>query len=475
MPKKIIVSYSVILALVLMMLTAASPIKADGSGATVSTSVATPLLVNGIKLKVLPAQVELGSQVCVVSHLKYISPGERYRFDSWSFDAASEAIAGVVSVEPQSMGDNECINISEAGAYRAEYLQEVLSQIRSDVTEFNQSSWVLKGEILDLEVPRLVDESSNTRFRFAGWNSGETPFTAKNRTVALEPINLEVRWVPEYLVTIETIDGGLAAESGWYALGDTIVIRAQTVVSDEENLVRQVFERWEVSYGPLLRQESAPAISIAVDRPISMRPIYTRSYLVEAANFQGTILREWALEGDSVTLEAPPIIETLADRERYRFEKWQGAPDSEGIFDSEEATIEVVADRPFSLEAVYTKQFKLDVVSPFGSSGDGWYDEGTRTIIMAPEQPQSMLFFKRVFDGFYGLDDAGAVGLESVSSVSVNKPMTVTAVYRSDINSKVMFLLFGVIGAGLVLYAGTELGKKYSGRLRRIKSTKVLE
>ncbi len=475
MHKKLIITSTAIMVGVLAMLIAASPIKADGSDATVSASVSVPLLVNGMELKVLPVQVELGSQVCVVSHLKYISPGERYRFDSWSFDAASQATTGVVSVEPESKGDNECIDISEAGTYRAEYIQEVLCQVRSDVSQFNQSSWVLKGEILDLEVPRLVDKSSDTRSRFAGWNSGETPFTTENRTVALGPINLEVRWVPEYLGTIETIDGGLALESGWYALGDTIVLRAQAEVTDEEILVRRVFERWEVLYGPLLRQESAPAISIGVDGPISMRPTYSRSYLVEAVNFQGTILREWVLEGDSVTLEAPAIVETLADRERYMFKGWQGVPGAEGVLHSENATVEVVADHPLSVEAVYTKQFKLDVVSPFGASGDGWYDEGTRTIIMAPEQPQSMLFFKRVFDGFYGLDDAGTVGLEPVTTVAVDGPMTVTAVYRSDIDSKVMYLLFGVIGAGLILYVGTELGKKYYGRLRRIKPTDVSE
>lgn len=456
-----------ILAAVLAVLITAAPAKGDGADATVSASVAVPLLVNGVKYQELPAQVPLGSQVCVDSHLKYISTGERYRFDSWRFDPASETTNGGASVETDSKGDNECIDISQAGVYQAEYIPEVLFQVRSDVSKYNQSTWVAKGRVVDLDVPTLVEKSSNIRFRFAGWNSGETPFTTENRTVALEPIRLEVRWVPEYLVTIETIDGGLDPASGWYALGDTLVIRAGTEVYDDGNLVRQMFEKWEMSYGPLLRQESSPSISFSVDRPISLRPKYTKSYLVEARNFQGTILREWVLEGDSVTLEAPPIVETLADRERYLFKGWQGALESEG------ATIEVVADQPLSLEAIYTRQFKLDMVSPFGASGDGWFDEGAQTIIMAPEQPQSMLFFRRVFDGFYGLDDQGAVGSQPVSSVAVDGPMTVTAVYRSEINSKVLYLLFGVIGAGLVLYLGTELGKKYSGRFRQTRSAAV--
>ena len=238
------ISITAILVAVLAGLIASSPVEADGPYLTVSASVAVPLLVNGVKHQELPAQVVIGSQVCVDSHLRYITPGERYRFDSWSFNSASETTTGGASVETVSKGDNDCINISQAGEYQAEYIPEVLFQVRSEVSKYNQSTWVTKGRVVDLNVPTLVVISRNMRFRFAGWNLGETPFTTENRTVALEPIHLEVQWVPEYLVTVETVDCVLDPASGWYALGHTLVIRAATEIIDEAELVRQTFEKW---------------------------------------------------------------------------------------------------------------------------------------------------------------------------------------------------------------------------------------
>ena len=45
--------------------------------------------------------------------------------------------------------------------------------------------------------------------------------------------------------------------------------------------------------------------------------------------------------------------------------------------------------------------------------------------------------------------------------------MTVTAVYRSEINPKVLFLLIGVLTIGTLAYAGTEWGPKVYRRMRR--------
>ena len=43
----------------------------------------------------------------------------------------------------------------------------------------------------------------------------------------------------------------------------------------------------------------------------------------------------------------------------------------------------MIVDGPLSLEATYQRQFKLNVKSPYGASGGGWFDEGEKTIIMA--------------------------------------------------------------------------------------------
>ena len=77
---------------------------------------------------------------------------------------------------------------------------------------------------------------------------------------------------------------------------------------------------------------------------------------------------------------------------------------------------------------------------------------------MAPEEPQSMLFFKRSFDGFLGYGDGKTLSERPVTTVEVNEPMTITAAYRSEIDPKVLILLLGVLTIGTLAYVGTEWG-----------------
>ena len=153
------------------------------------------------------------------------------------------------------------------------------------------------------------------------------------------------------------------------------------------------------------------------------------------------------------------------ERERYVFKEWQGKEGLEGN------DLNLTVNSPLSLEAVYQRQFKLNVKSPYGASGEGWYDEGEKTIIMAPQTPQSMLFFSRTFDGFLGIGNGGygdgtTLPDQPVTTVQVDGPMTITATYRSEINPKVFILLFGVLTVGILAYVGTEWGPKLYRRLR---------
>ena len=70
-----------------------------------------------------------------------------------------------------------------------------------------------------------------------------------------------------------------------------------------------------------------------------------------------------------------------------------------------------------SLEAVYERQFMLNVKSPYGASGEGWYPERGKALVIAPAEPQSMLFFKRQFDGFLGYSDVDARGSKPVVTI----------------------------------------------------------
>jgi hypothetical protein len=94
------------------------------------------------------------------------------------------------------------------------------------------------------------------------------------------------------------------------------------------------------------------------------------------------------------TVTVPSIIK-IDNTSRLRFQNW-----SDGFTDPNR-TMNVSSD--VSLEAVYVKQFKLTITSPFPSSGEAWYDQRspanffTNTTLRLANNSLSLM----VFDGWY--------------------------------------------------------------------------
>ena len=432
-----------------------------------SANIPVPLLVNGIETDGAVQSVPIGSIVCISTAIKYTRPNERHRFFNWE----NQPILGsTLSTERnldetnQSLAD-ECIVVTQGGTYTANYIHEVLFQVRSGVDAYKQSRWVEKDTIVDLTVPEIVEETGNVRYRFNGWSGGESPFTPENRIAVLAPTVLELGWTVEYNIKVEDVDGNLSPMSGWYRSNDTFVIRTPEEILMGDGNKKLTFEKWEVVYGPPLKKSTNPSMALLVDGPCLLRPIYTVSFLVEAKYFRGILSHEWVQADEKVEIEAPALVEISPERERYVFGGWQG---KEGLEGNE---LNLTVDNPLYLEAVYQRQFKLSVRSPYGASGEGWYNEGEKAIIMAPKEPQSMIFFKRSFDGFLGIGNGGygdgtTLSDNPVTTVQVNEPMTITASYRSEINPKVLFLMLGVLAVGTLAYLGTEWGPGVYRRLR---------
>ena len=432
-----------------------------------SANIQVPLLVDGIETDGSVQSVPIGSNVCISTAIKYTRVNERQRFSIWEYQASTSSTgSGVRNLAQanQAMA-NECIVMTQSGAYIAKYIQEVLFQVRSGLDAYKQSRWVERDTIVELSVPELVQDSENVRYKFSGWNGGESPFTPVNRIAILAPTVLELGWTVEYNMKVEDVDGSLSPVSGWYRSNDTVVIRAPEEILKDGGREKLTFQRWEVVYGPIPKNYKNPNMAILVDGPCLLRPIYAESFLVEANSFRGVLFQKWVQRGHEVEIKAPALIKVSPEREQYVFGGWEG---KEGLEGNE---LKLTIGSPLSLEAVYQRQFKLNVRSPYGASGDGWYNDGHKAIVMAPQEPQSMLFFKRAFDGFLGIGNGGygddsSLSENPVTTVQVNEPMTITAAYRSEINPKVLFVILGVLAVGTLAYLGTEWGPGVYRRLR---------
>ena len=447
----------VVLALIVAALWPSLPARAqEPSDVTVTTNVPVALLIRGIETKSLPASVGTEARVCVQSANHYISERERYRFEQWDYVATAGAAGDSNLAWPLSAPPSDpCIVTGVPGIYTARYTHEVLFQLRSEVEGFQRSWWTPRGQIVSLQVPEVVEQSETVRFRFKEWSLGESPFTATSQIVALQPIDLKVTWTPEYYTSVLNHDGNPTSLSGWYSRGDVMVLRADPQIQSENGRSRMTFDHWEVVLGPLpsVNDAESPSTAVLIDGPYVFRAVYKQTYLVEASNFQGNLLSGWYSDGDEVSLSTPTIVETVPERERFVFKHWKN-----GELLDESDSLHLVVDGPLSLEGVYEKQYHVNVVSPYGASGEGWYADGEKTIVMAPEEPQSMLFFKRKFDGFLGYGDERILGEEPLTAIEVDRPITITAVYRSEINTSVLGLMVGLLIAGITFYAGTEWG-----------------
>ncbi len=243
----------------------------------VTANISVPLLVDGRETDGAVQSVAIGSNVCVGASIKYTRIDERQRFASWKYQptlGSTQSTGRGLAETNQSLA-TERIVVTEGGTYTANYVPEVLFQVRSGVDAYKQSRWVERNTIVELDVPEIVEGSENVRYRFSGWNGGESPFTRENRLAVLAPTVLELGWNVEYNMQVEDADGNLSPASGWYRSNDTLLIRTPDEIFKDGGREKLTFKKWEVVYGPLLKKSTNPSMAFLVDGPCLLRPIYT--------------------------------------------------------------------------------------------------------------------------------------------------------------------------------------------------------
>lgn len=392
----------------------------------VSTTSPLPLLINGLESEKLPTAVAAGTRVCVTERLYYKTEGERWTFQGWS-----------------SGSEQECIAPTRAGTYRATFLHEVLVVVRSTATEFQSSQWVPYGVPLDLEVPATTParEDSLSRFRFVQWSDGETPFDVHNRIAPVKPTVLDVKWVLEHRVTVSGPPEAQIKGSAWYGDGTNLVLQAPDVVPSSSEGQRSKFVRWQSTGAPsaVIGNATATQATLKIDAPYSVQAVYDKQWFVSARTPAGTLKRDWITDGQDVVVDAPPVLDVAPERERLVFKRWDGV---DGILSPRFGG---PVDRPVAVTAVYEREVMLKVDAPHGVSGDGWQKAGTVATVSVPQSVSSMFLFKSTFAGFSGYPpDQFSV------QVLMSQPVSLTAVYRTEVDLSVLGILLLIPFIGIL-------------------------
>jgi hypothetical protein len=415
--------------------------QAPVSPIMVSTNSGTSLVVDGIEPEKLPAGVAAGSTVCAPGPRVYKSEGERFIFQQWS-DGTTD----------------KCIVPTKPGAYRAIYAHEVLVVLKSAAPGVQRSLWVPYAEPVKLEVPSVVQQGDDSRYRFDGWSDGETLFERTNTIAPVKPTVLEAKWIHEYQVTVEAPEGADIKGSGWYAEGSSLLIRAPDILPGASSQERSKFAGWENASvrGAVLQNPQVLQAALKVDAPYVLRAVYDKQYLIEATSAVGTLKRDWIKEGSDVILEAPPIADVVPDQDRLVFKRWDGM---DGGLTSPKITGKV--DKPISASAVYERQVMLKVNAPHGSAGEGWQKVGSVAAVSVPSSFSEMFLLNSTFSGFGGYPQG-----QSSIQVLVNEPTTLTALYRTEPNLPVLALLLLLPLLAVIVYLMATRGGFSSLRAR---------
>jgi hypothetical protein len=323
--------------------------------------------------------------------------------------------------------------------------------------------WLKFGEPLSLDVPEIVPETDDTRYRFEAWSDGETPFRHANTIAPMKPTVLEVKWVREHQIKVEAPEGADIKGSGWYPDGSNLVLRAPDTLPGGNDQERWKFASWQSDSYPtaVIQNPQTPQTSIKVDAPYTVRAVYDKQYLVDASSPFGTLKHDWVKDGESVVLEAPPVTDVVPDRERLVFKRWDGM---DGLL-SPKITGKV--DKPIIVTAAYERQVMLKVNAPHGAAGDGWQKVGSVASVSVPSSVSEMFLLNSTFTGFGGYP-AG----QSSIQVLVNEPTTLTALYRTEPNYLVLALLLGLPLLAVIVYLTITRGwlDVLRARVRRLRA-----
>ena len=467
------------------------------------------LLIDGIPNATFPAAVTSGSTVCVGLSQHYTGLKERWIFQKWSHGPTSECVTLTKPGAYRALYDHEVVlevrsivgripasrwvlhgtpmevevpdAVQDGNRIRYRFREwsggenpftpsNVIAPLEATTLEVTwdteylitvegsaigrpgTSVWYPEGETLLLQAPEVVGLGNGSgKLAFVSWKSVGRPVLSmpglQNPIISFEAdapytLTADYEQIEQFSVALQGPPGADLEGSGMYQDGRELVIRAPEVVdlaSEGERLKFSSWQRLDKSAGPLLDPLSFSS-TIAVDAPYTLRADYVKQYFVVATAPFGTLQRGWMDEEAELVLDVPPIEEIVPEQRRLVFKSWAG---EEGLFSPRKNG---AVDKPLNVRAVYQPQVMVTVEAPHGSAGGGGRTMGSTTTIIVPEEAPSRFLFKESFVRFGGYGPG-----QSSVDVLAQDPVTITAIYQTQVDLRVLGLLIVAIPVELAL------------------------
>lgn len=196
----------------------------------------------------------------------------------------------------------------------------------------------------------------------------------------------------------------------------TVSVEETRKLSERE---RYVFKQWKDG------NESRTRI-IKIIEPAVFEAVYVIQYLFSFNIQPNRTDSEWYDAGSVIHLSVNSSIIQLSPDSRLVFKKW-----SNNISDM---TISILLNEPGFLEAKWSKQFLLRVLSSYGNtSGTGWYDENsTANFSLNPKILDCGNGTRRVFKLWIGEGEGSYSGMSVNQTIVIRNPVNETAFWRTE-------------------------------------------
>lgn len=286
-------------------------------------------------------------------------------------------------------------------------------------------AYATPDEEVSISTTPFIEFDNNTRYRFAGWSDGNNS-TARIVRVSSDT-SLTAMFVKQFYLdmVVDPQDAGsVSPGSGWYDAGSRIEISA-TPFTD------YFFYRWEgVGKGSYSGNISSHLITM--DEPISQKALFRIP--VEVSSPYGTLTGGgWYCKGEAVKISVSPTSIDHGNGTRHVFSGWY---ENTRLLSSDSQT-SLIVGKASRIVAAWNTQYLVSASSIYGDvSGGGWYNRGsTATLSVSPAHGESLFTgYMSAFVFNHWEEDGKAVSTSQTCSITVEKPISLKAVYIKEVN-----------------------------------------
>jgi hypothetical protein len=225
--------------------------------------------------------------------------------------------------------------------------------------------------------------------------------------------------------------------AGTYSQGNVASFSVTSLIVPVSDDQRYVFSNWSGDFSG-----STPSGTLTMDAAktvVANYEIENRLRVsIDPPGITSAVGDGWYSVGESVTVGAVPQQIPGGEGARYVFQYWT----VDGVAASGNP-VTVSMDVPHRLVAEYKTEYRLTVFSDYGvAQGGGWYDAGATATFSVQREIDVSYGVKQVFEKWTG----DVESTSATETVTVDSPLTVRAVWRTDST-----ILYATIAAGVIV------------------------